>query len=409
MSYPGYYNPQPNPNAGQVQPYGTPGAPEYIPPGEPQADPNDPTAQQIQDVLGQGGTSFTGGNYDLAAQVSALYEQIGASHVVGGSSSTLNADAILQGWDSQGIDSGNKAVISAAEIAAQLPTDQQAQFLTEVGATFATDSKFQKPTGTYYQALDNYGLGDESFQQQQTQGADSTSGATKEDVLGHGPKPHFTREQTMKYVNGVFYYANGVIADPSNGAVFYDPKNKAPGSPVWITNAQKWSEQKTANWRAELFQMGYVDTKKGGWDQPLIDATRTYYNAKYLNGNRAVAAGQPGGGSAATSTPPFDLHQLHASIQSQVQQQYQSVFGEDPSADELRSWTRFIINTGMSLQKGGARTSLSPSAALSEAEARAARQVTNSPEGSAMLDHQRENTTLHDSLVSAIAATNGLA
>jgi hypothetical protein len=382
-------------------------------------DPNS-DYQQIQDVLGQGGTSFTGGDYDLAAQVSALYDKIGALHLTGGTQA-LTPGLVLQGWDAQGIDTSNPAVVTAAQLAAHLPEDQQGQFLAETGSAFATDSKYAKPTGNYYQALEQFGLTDVTFRPQSgaEENANTTSGGTKEDVLGNGPHPHFTPAETVKFVNGVYYYADGVIADTAatgvrNGVLYdglyYSPDSKAPGSPVWLGNAQRsWSDDKIESWREELRRLGYNVTRKGGWDTPLLDATRVYYAVKYFNGGHAVPLGPAGGATGGDQTPALDLHQLHASIQSQVQQQYQSVFGEDPTADELRSWTRFVINTGMQLQKGGPRQSLTPSAALGEAEARAARQITTSPESQAAIEHNDENTSLHDALVSAIAATRGLA
>jgi hypothetical protein len=161
-------------------------------------------------------------------------------------------------------------------------------------------------------------------------------------------------------------------------------------------------------WRSQLREVGYDIQKSGPWDSTLNAATQDYYKNKYLNGGNVLPLAPGAPGAKPERPPAFDLHQMTASIQNQVQQQFQSIYGQDPTDEELKSWTNRIIQIGMGLQHGGDATRMSPDAALSEAEARAARSIVNSPTGAAAIQHAQENTTLHDALTTAIAATRGL-
>jgi hypothetical protein len=332
--------------------------------------------------------------------------------------SLMNQDQILTLFHARGVDISNPQVQQAAQTFASLYTDphQQAQTLDSLAASYA--AQFPKPLSGYQQLVQKYNLQDVKFGPTVTPPADYTNTGFS---LDHGFAPEAPSTDTkvphgkdVVFHNGVWYYRNGVIADPSQGGVAYPSKGaeNIPGSPVWMANAAKsWDSQKTEAWRQELRRLGYPSiAKNGGWDYALQQATQKFYSQKYLNGGQVVPYNVKGAaGSGTGGSPPLDLHQLVGTIQADVQRQYQSVFGQDPTPDEMKSWTQFVINTGMKLQQGGQRDQLSPDAALNEAEARAARQITTSPEGSTYIQNAQENTTLHNGLVSAISAVRGLA
>lgn len=352
------------------------------------------------------GTSFVD-------QVQSLYDRLGVQQ--NDSSDFLSADQLTQAFQANGVDTSNPAVMAGIKLAAQAPDlTTQSSLITNLSRAYSSP-QYQVQQGSYQQEYDTLGVANLDT----TRNKPSNVNIIEAVRSGHRaiqPEPdHVAEKRFVQTQDGHLYFTDGVIVNPNDPtSVMYDPQQNAPGSPTWMRQAQRhWSPTQVQNWRTELFKMGYLSSKKGGggWDYQLIGATQKYYQLYYANGGQPLAysaAGPGGTTSGPTGSPPLDLHELHGSIQSQVQQQYQSVFGQDPTNDELKSWTQFIINTGMQLQQGGAKHQLSPDAALQEAEARAAKQITNSPEASTWTRNQQENTQLHDALTSAISAYRGL-
>lgn len=315
-------------------------------------------------------------------------------------SSGYTSGQVLKIFRDAGVDTSDPNVQTYANNISMVAVEQQAQQVRDMTSMYQQTSPLP---GSYQTALTSYGLRDTVVPK--LQGQFGPEGGAKV-----GPRyPGVTGKANYVEKNGVFFYRNGVIADPNTGDVFMPPDAGFAGSPSWLVKAQNWDQDKVENWRAQLYDQGYAVGKKGAWDQSLTVATRSYYESKYLNGGNIVPYSSTPGGTGATGSPPVDLSVLSATIQNQVQAQYQSVFGQDPTPAELKSWTSFVVNTGMQLQKGGPRKALDPSMALGEAEARAAKRIVNDPTAQASISHAQENTRLHDALSSAISATNGLA
>lgn len=206
---------------------------------------------------------------------------------------------------------------------------------------------------------------------------------------------------------GALMYKNGVIADPNSKNVYY-PSPATPGSPGWLIAAQRtWGDKQIAEWRQRLTELHYLpkDAGKGkakGWDEMLRQAISNYYQAKYLNGG-IVQPLPPGGGQADQIE---NLHAARATIAQDVRQQFQSVFGQDPSSDELASWTRWAISLGNKLQR---QTSISGAGAASaEPVARATERMQQSGAGQFQERRLQENTSLHDSIIAAVQATQAV-
>lgn len=400
----------------------TPGTFGAYDPNQPQQTPgtfgayNPAAPQQTPGTFGTIG-STTPSTSAVQAQTDQVQQQaFGILNDAGIATGTTpyTVDQLLQQFAAAGADINNGDVQTVAAGLATLPQDQQNQYI--VPSANAMASAHPAPTSSYEQTKQALGLDAYQFPETVTPSESQVEAGLKAGRTTGQPVPAAQKSRQYAMVNGVFYWKNGVIASPGGGgsspSIMYDPnRGNVPGSPGWMIHIQKtWTTEQAQNWRTQLNKLGYGLAKKGGMDQNLLAATQAYYQSKYLNGGNITPVDSKGAGTGGpTRTPPLDLHQLQASIQNQVQQQYQSIFGQDPKPAELQSWTQFIINTGMQLQQGGPRQSLSPDAALSEAEARAARQITTSPAGSTWIQNQQENTSLHDALTSAIAATRGLA
>lgn len=343
-------------------------------------------------------------------QVQQLLTKAGVTSV--DPNTPMTADQILSLYKRSGIDIQDGRAQSSAQALATAP-DAQTQQATLQAAVPQLQEQIPADRGAYQQALQQYGLQNVQFPAPATVDTSDRVGTGGDYRTGRGPTPRQVREQNRNnnYItkSGVFYFRNGVIADPNTGNVYYPSKDSIAGSPIWMVDAQKnWSLDKVNQWRSQLREVGYDVAKSGAWDSTLNAATQDYYKNKYLNGGNVLPLAPGAPGAKPERPPAFDLHQMNATIQNQVVQQFQSVYGQDPTDEELKSWTNRIIQIGMSLQRGGDATRMTPDAALSEAEARAARSIVHSPEGEAAIAHADENTTLHDALTTAIAATRGL-
>jgi len=198
---------------------------------------------------------------------------------------------------------------------------------------------------------------------------------------------------------------DGVLVDPTNQTVVYDPTKSAPGSSDWLMNARKtWSQESIQSWRKKLVQTGYLpkEFEKGsGWDVAFEEALRGYYEQKYLHGGEAVSYGIP-----QTQTDMLRIKDFSAQIRNDVRSQFVQVFGELPTDDELQYWTDFVVRTGMKLQRKKGMTGPEASA---EAEHRMYEQVSYSPQAMLINQSVEENTELRDALLRAVSATWRLA
>lgn len=89
---------------------------------------------------------------------------------------------------------------------------------------------------------------------------------------------------------GQIRYVNGVIADPIGGTVVYPPGDPSvEGSEAWLRSIQDdWGEKQANTWRKRLSNQGYEVAETGGWAMDLVNALRTYHQARYINYGKAI-------------------------------------------------------------------------------------------------------------------------
>lgn len=227
--------------------------------------------------------------------------------------------------------------------------------------------------------------------------------ALSEGVQVHNLQETAKRGYTTSTSTGAIQFDNGVIVD-TDGNVFYPPDKAVEGSASWRRQIQStWSDADVKTWRKKLVNMGYLPQgaqKQNGFDQALLDALSSYYNARYANGGKEVARDLMGAGGQ----PLVDMSLFRPEIENEVRATFQDVFNDDPTSNELKRWTDMVIGSASKYQKKG----LSASEAKSQAINSAVSGIYGSPEGQYYQDTQQENTSLHDALVNAARATSAV-
>lgn len=216
---------------------------------------------------------------------------------------------------------------------------------------------------------------------------------------------------------GWIMYANGVLVNPGDGSVYFDPTSAAPGSPNWLRQVQTtWTEEQVMDWRKRLVEFGYLTKEQGkvkGIDQAFLDAIQAYHVNRYRNFGTSVptdlaAIGQIGGQRFRLTAEDFQ-----AQIRGDVREQFRRVFGNEPSEAELDEWSRFVTQQAIRLQKVFEQKGATPSTALSlaatEAEERLIEELETSPEASFLRESVEENTRLRDALATAVVTARSLA
>jgi hypothetical protein len=215
---------------------------------------------------------------------------------------------------------------------------------------------------------------------------------------------------------GWVIYSNGVLVNPADGTVMFDPTSSAPGSPNWLQKVQGWDESKVSEWRSRLYDQGWITKEQAkikGVDQVFLDSLRSYHVARYQNFGKAVptdlsAIGGPGEEEFRLTAKDFQQQ-----IQNDVREQYRRVFGDDPSDAELREWSEFVTHSAMKAQKRFERKGATPSSALSlaatEAEERLVAGFETSPEAELLAEaNSDENTRLRDAFAQAARVSAAL-
>jgi len=201
---------------------------------------------------------------------------------------------------------------------------------------------------------------------------------------------------------------NGVIVNPTDGTVIFDPTKSAPGSTKWFQKVQSsWDQEDISKWRKTLHSMGYLPSAKGqGWDVEFKNALYNYHIQRYLNGGSPISLKAPAGETEGGNPNFMNLGEFSASIRNDVRDQFVRVFGELPSEAELAEWTRFVIQQGNSMQRG--KKGLTPDAAVGEAEAEMFEGIAYGPQGTFVNESVEENTSLQDAMARAVYAMRGL-
>jgi hypothetical protein len=333
----------------------------------------------------------------------------------------MNYDEVLDFLDRQGIDTANPDVQLLAHQIAKMPNSDYQGQIRYIQTTIMPVQDLHKVGPTYQQVVGTLGgIDDLLFPKV----APTTAGQAQ--LYAHEPGAAPTEDYVDLKDKGVLVWKNGVIVNYGNTqipggqgpVVFYnDADPKQEGSYAWQRAIQQnWSPEQVAQWRQRLFKAGYLPTRKGkGWDSELISATKSYYDTKYTYGAATADAGSPGAAATGRSGAPSPkdiaalIEKNKATIRSSVISQYLSVFNQPPNEDELHSWTSFVVKNATELATGKVSQRLTPSQAINQAQADAAGRIFSSPQGQLVYESDKENTSLHDSLTTAISATRGLA
>jgi len=339
-------------------------------------------------------------------------------------SSVLTIDELPNYLRAQGIDLTNPAIAYqlSSNAARQTLVDQ----LNSSSSVYALQGlRLRAPlggavVGSYDQALQDAGFFNSATGQPSPQ-PDQTTGQTQDALHGMGA-PESAPNQAAQSgfdtnpANGDMHFKNGVLVtigpDGNPNPPFFPPGKSVPGSLPWVHAIQdNWTTSKIKEWQQKLNQMGYsVGKPNGKFDTKLSGALQQYWRNYYLNGGKAIAAGPAVGPTGNTIVP---LNSMRGTIQQDVKNQFVSIYGQQPTPDELANWTDFVMKTGMKLQQN---QGLAPSGAVSEAVNRKSTQVQDTPaaqwaydeSGSPIGPQAKFNTGLSDALTNAVIATHGV-
>ena len=215
---------------------------------------------------------------------------------------------------------------------------------------------------------------------------------------------------------GWIQYTNGVLVNPADGTVVFDPTSDAPGSPNWLQKVQGWDESKVTEWRQRLYDNGWItkeQAKVKGVDQVFLDSLRSYHVARYQNFGKALPTDLAAMGSAGEDEFRLTARDFQAQIRNDVREQWRRIFGDDPSDAELADWAQVVTRNALRLQKRYERRGATPSSALSlaatNAEERLVERVETSPEAELLAEaNSDENTRLRDAFAQAARVSAAL-
>jgi hypothetical protein len=215
-----------------------------------------------------------------------------------------------------------------------------------------------------------------------------TSGGA--DALAHTA----VTQATSSSPTGAIEYPGGVLVDPVNGTVTYPPNNASLlGSPAWLGQVPKWSEEKMESWAQTLKQMGYIDSKKVDL-KTFTDALRQYHEYRYLYGGGKAVDLSIGAGKV--TKEEFGGILDPAVVDTEIRPWFQETYGDDPSEAELEGLRHRITNIAKRLANN---KDMAPADAASVASARVQEKFLNDPATQKWKDLEETDSSLHDSFV----------
>jgi hypothetical protein len=261
----------------------------------------------------------------------------------------------------------------------------------------------------YQQAIEAGGFGEEYQPPPLQLGAgDHLSGrghAQVEPIPGSAPN----YEQSGDLIR----FKNGVVVDSASGQVLFEPGSVTPGSPAWMIKVPTgWSDEKVAEWRERLYNLGYDVEKKGGADQGFLAALQAYHISRYQNGGQVIPLQAGGAGAREEKAKLVDVRdEMGATIRNTVRETYRRIYGTDPTDGEIEAFSGTIFDTAMQLQRQFRSKYGDPnvSAAVQESTERQVEKLEGSPSAVMLRESDEENTRLRDAMETAIVATRGLA
>jgi hypothetical protein len=204
---------------------------------------------------------------------------------------------------------------------------------------------------------------------------------------------------------GAIRFDNGTIVT-ADGGIIFDPSRVAPGSAEYLRIAAGWDAATLADWKAKLVAYGYMtkeEAKGEGFTVQMRGALETYWRNYYINGGKPISAEGGGGGS---QVPLIDYKDFSAQIQNDTRDQLRRILGVEPTEEQVRAQTQFIMRTATDMQRKfrskdyGAPGSM----ALTNATEQAISNIETSP----YAQDVRENTQLADSLQNAAFVSRSL-
>lgn len=193
---------------------------------------------------------------------------------------------------------------------------------------------------------------------------------------------------------GAVEYEGGVFVQ--DGTVYFPPNDPGlMGSPAWMAQIPRWSDERAQNWAKTLKQMGYLESTKVDL-VTLTDALNDYHTNRYLYGG-----GKPVDltvGAQGVSRADFGGILDPAVLDTKVRDYHQLIFGanDEPSAEELKRGREFLAETALQLARN---KDLAPFDAADVAGARAQRRFLNEPATRKWQELEETDMSLHDSFV----------
>lgn len=199
--------------------------------------------------------------------------------------------------------------------------------------------------------------------------------------------PAISPTGAQQFEGGVFVY---------NGQVFFPPNDpNVMGSPAWMSQVPRWSDEQRQSWAKTLKQNGYIDSVKVDL-VTFTDALKLYHDNRFLYGG-----GQPvdiSQGDKGVTKADFGGILDPAVLDTEVRSWYQEIFGtnDEPSEEELKRGRERLSKIAMRLAKN---KDMVPADAASVASARVQERFLQSPETRKWQDLEETDTSLHDSFV----------
>lgn len=195
---------------------------------------------------------------------------------------------------------------------------------------------------------------------------------------------------------GAQEFEGGVIVDFASGTVAFPPNDASlMGSPAWMAQIPRWSDEQKQTWAKTLKQNGYIDSLKVDL-VTFTDAMALYHKNRYLYGG-----GEPvdvSAGKAGITKDDFGGILDPAVVDTQVIAYHKEIYGanDEPSAEELKRGREFLTRTAMRIARN---RDLAPADAADVAKARLQERVLADPVTRKWQELEETDTSLHDSFV----------
>lgn len=193
---------------------------------------------------------------------------------------------------------------------------------------------------------------------------------------------------------GAQEFPGGVIVDFATQTVAFPPNDASlMGSPAWMAQIPRWSDEQKQEWARTLKQNGYIDSLKVDL-VTFTDAMALYHKNRFLYGG-----GQPvdlSVGAKKTTKAEFGGLLDPAVLNSELRPILLELFGDEPSEEELKRFREPFTRIAMKLVR---TQDMVPADAASVASARIQERIMQDPGTQKWLEKEETSSGLHDSFV----------